>query len=87
MFYFPLKFKMAAISGEKLKFFSLCIGYSNTTLWVKNLLEITLSLTVFEIFLIFHIFTKSSKKKYPILTCTLSNKCETSICYSSQKSR
>ena len=37
-------------------------GDSCTTLWIKNLLEIALSLTVFEIFVIFHIFTKSSNK-------------------------
>ena len=53
----------------------LYIGYSCTTLRVKNLLEIALSLTVFEIFVIFfHIFTKHSNK---VLTCTLSNRCET----------
>ena len=38
------------------------IGCSCTALWVKNLLEIALSLTVCEIFAIFHIFTKSSNK-------------------------
>ena len=37
-------------------------GDSCTTLWVKNLLEIALSLMTFEIFVIFHIFTKSSNK-------------------------
>ena len=42
--------------------FPLSIGYSCTTLWVKNSLEIPLSLTVCEIFLIFDIFTKSSNK-------------------------
>ena len=42
--------------------FPLSIGYSCTTLWVKNSLEIALSLTVCEIFVIFHIFTKSSNK-------------------------
>ena len=42
--------------------FPLSIGYSCTTLWVKNLLEIALSLMVFEIFLIFDIFSKSSNK-------------------------
>ena len=34
--------------------FPLSIGYSCTTLWVKNSLEIALSLTVCEIFVIFH---------------------------------
>ena len=37
-------------------------GDSCTTLWVKNLLEIALSLMTFEIFVIFHIFTRSSNK-------------------------
>ena len=46
----------------KIQIFPLCIGYSCTTLWVKNSLEIALSLTVCEIFVIFHIFTKSSNK-------------------------
>ena len=38
------------------------IGYSCSTLWVENSLEIAPSLTVCEIFVIFHIFTKSSNK-------------------------
>ena len=42
--------------------FPLSIGYSCTTLWVKNSLEIALSFTVCEIFVIFDIFSKSSKK-------------------------
>ena len=46
----------------KIEIFPLSIGYSCTTLWVKNLLEIALSLTVCEIFVIFYIFTKSSNK-------------------------
>ena len=46
----------------KIEIFPLCTGYFCTTLWVKNSLEIALSLTVWEIFLIFHIFTKSSNK-------------------------
>ena len=40
----------------------------------------------FEIFVIFQIFTKTSNNK-PLLTWTLINKCETSICYCSQNSR
>ena len=40
----------------------LSIGHCCTTLWVNNSLEIALSLTVCEIFVIFHIFTKSSNK-------------------------
>ena len=43
----------------KIEIFPLCIGYSCTTLWVKNSLEITLSLTVFEIFTLFHFPLKS----------------------------
>ena len=42
--------------------FTFSIGYCCTTLWVKKLLEIAPSLTVCEIFVIFHIFTKSSNK-------------------------
>ena len=42
--------------------FPLSIGYSCTTLWVKNSFKIALSLTVCEIFLIFDIFSKSSNK-------------------------
>ena len=38
--------------------FPFSIGYSCTTLWVKYSLEIALSLTVCEIFVIFLIFTK-----------------------------
>ena len=38
----------------KIEIFPFCIGYSCTTLWVKNLLEISLSLTVFKIFTLFH---------------------------------
>ena len=44
----------------KIELFPRLTGDSCTTLWIKNLLEIALSLTVFEIFVIFHIFTKSS---------------------------
>ena len=47
---------------RKLEFFPLGTGHFCTTLWVKKSLEIVLSLTVFEIFVIFHIFTKSSNK-------------------------
>ena len=61
MFHFPLKSKMAAKSGKNW-IFPLHIGYSCTSLWIKNSLEIALSLTVFEIFVIFHIFTKSNNK-------------------------
>ena len=43
----------------KIEIFPLCIGHSSTTLWVKNLLEIALSLTVFEIFTLFHFLLKS----------------------------
>ena len=43
----------------KIEIFPLCIRYSCTTLWVKNSLEIALSLTVFEIFTLFHFPLKS----------------------------
>ena len=43
----------------KIEFFSISIGYSCTTLWVKNSLKIALSLTVFEIFTVFHFPLKS----------------------------
>ena len=38
----------------KIKIFPLSTGHSCTTLWVKNSLEIALSVTVFEIFTLFH---------------------------------
>ena len=49
---------MAAKSGENWNF-SLLTGYSCTTLWVKTLLKITLSLMVFMIFTLFHFPLKS----------------------------
>ena len=49
---------MAAESGE-IEIFPLCTGDSCTTLWLKNSLEITLSLTVFEILTLFHFSQKS----------------------------
>ena len=58
LFHFPQKSKMVAKSGENWNF-PLCIGYSCTTLWVKNSLKITLSRTVFEIFTLFHFLQKS----------------------------
>ena len=50
------------VGQSSLNLFPLSIGYSCTTLWVKNSPEIDLSLTVCEIFLIFDIFSKSSNK-------------------------
>ena len=38
----------------KIEIFPFCIAHYCTTLWVKNSLEIALSLTVFEIFTLFH---------------------------------
>ena len=59
--YLPL-----SIKGEEIPFprysqqiFLLCIGYPCTTLWVQNSLKIALSLTVFEIFTLFHFPLKS----------------------------
>ena len=46
----------------KIEISPLSTGHSCTTLRVKNSLEIALSLMVFEIFVIFDIFTKSSNK-------------------------
>ena len=37
----------------KIEIFQFCIEYFATTLWVKNSVEITLSLTVSEIFFVF----------------------------------
>ena len=54
----------------KIEILQLCIGYYCTTLWVKNSLKVALSLTVCEVFVIFHIFTTSSH-------LSLSNSCET----------
>ena len=48
-FHFSQKIKMAAKSGENWNFFKFCIEYFSTTLWVKNSVEIALSLTVSEI--------------------------------------
>ena len=43
----------------KIEIFPLCTAHSCTTLWVKNLLEIAPSLTVFEILTLFHFPQKS----------------------------
>ena len=43
----------------KIEILPLCIGQSSTTLWVKNSREIALSLTVLEIFTLFHFPQKS----------------------------
>ena len=45
--------------SAKIKIFRLCTGHSCTTLRVKNSFEIALSLTVFEIFTLFHLPQKS----------------------------
>ena len=44
----------------KIEIFQFCIEYSAITLWVKNSVEIALSLTVSEI-LIFFVFRKNSR--------------------------
>ena len=44
----------------KIKIFQFCIEYFATTLWVKNSVQIALSLTVSEI-LIFFVFRKNSR--------------------------
>ena len=66
--------------------FPLSIGYSCTTLWVKNSLEIAVSLTVCKIFLIFDIFSISSNK-VAITHLYIEQQVRNLICYSSQKSR
>ena len=43
----------------KIEIFPHLTGHSGTTLWVKNLLKIALSLTVFEILTLFHFPQKS----------------------------
>ena len=48
-FRFSQKINMAAKSGENWNFLKFCIEYFSTTLWVKNSVEIALSLTVSEI--------------------------------------
>ena len=50
----------------KTEIFPLNMGYSCTTLWPKNSLKITLSLTFFEIFTLFHFSTKiqDGRKKW-----------------------
>ena len=47
------------VAVAKIKFFSICIGYSCTTLWVKNSLKIALSLTISKIFSMFYFPLKS----------------------------
>ena len=42
----------------KIEIFQFCIEYFTTTLWVKNSVEIALSLTVSEILRFFSFFTK-----------------------------
>ena len=49
-----------AAKVAKIKIFQFCIEYFATTLWVKNSVQIALSLTVSEI-LIFFVFRKNSR--------------------------
>ena len=58
-FSFSAKIQDGRRKWRKLKFSALCTGHSCTTLWVKNSLEIALSLTVFEVLTIFHFPQKS----------------------------
>ena len=58
-FSFSAKIQDGRQKWRKLKFIPLCIEYSYNTLRVKNLLEIVLSLTVFEILTPFHFPLKS----------------------------
>ena len=56
-FRFSQKFKMAA-KMAKIEIFQFCIEYFPTTLWVKNSVQIALSLTVSEIFRFFRFSQK-----------------------------
>ena len=58
-FSFSAKIQDGHQKWQKLKFFTQLIGYSCTTLWVQNSLEIALSLMVFVIFTLFHFPLKS----------------------------
>ena len=56
---FPAKNPRWHPKVAKIEIFPSCLGYSSTTLWVKNSLEIVLSLTVFELFTLFNFPLKS----------------------------
>ena len=58
-FSFSAKIQDGRQKCQKLKIFPLSIAHSCTTLRVKNSLKIALSLTVFEIFTLFHFSQKS----------------------------
>ena len=58
-FSFSAKIQDGRQKWRKFKFFPIFIEYTCTTLRVKNLLEIALSLMVFEIFTLFHFPQKS----------------------------
>ena len=58
-FSFHAKIQDGCQKWQKLKFFPPYIGHSCTTRWVKNLLEIALPLTVFEILTLLHFPLKS----------------------------
>ena len=56
---FSAKIQDGRQKWRKLNFFPVCIGWYYTTMSAKNLLKISLSLTVFEIFTLFHFPLKS----------------------------
>ena len=58
-FSFSAKIQDGPQEWQNIEFFPLSIGYSCTTLWVKNSLEIALYCTVFEVFTLFHFLLKS----------------------------
>ena len=58
-FSFSAKIQDGCQKWQKFKFYPFCIGHSYTTVWVKISLKITLCLTVFEIFTLFHFPLKS----------------------------
>ena len=59
-FSFSAKIQDGRRKVAKIEIIPLCTGDSCTTLWVKNLLEIALSLTGFEILTLFY-FPRKSK--------------------------
>ena len=87
-FLFSIKIQDGRQKWQKLKFFPLCIGYSCTTLLVKNLLEIAISRTVFEIFTLFHFMQKiqdgrqkwQKLKNFPLCIDTLVLRYWSKIC-------
>ena len=64
----------------KIETFQFCIEYFATTLWVKNSVEIALSLMVFEI-LIFFVFRKNSRWPPKVLKIEFFSISHRILCY------